>query len=282
MFQAARVPVAAILNLTEGWLIGASPLVILALVFLLSWQFANIRVAIGAIAGLFFLGLIGIWDQTMITLSLVITAVFFSTAVGIPIGIWSSRNRRVASVIRPILDIMQTLPGFVYLVPIVMLVGIGKVPGVMVTVVFALPPVVRLTDLGIRQVPNSTIEAASAFGSSPWQILTKIQLPLALPTVLMGINQTLMMALSMVVIASMIGVGGLGNVVLQGIGRLDMGLATVGGVGIVVLAMILDRITQAIGRVGKQDPLLLRGPIGLLFRIAPNVQHHIKHKTTAG
>ncbi|HHU7252909.1 TPA: ABC transporter permease subunit, partial [Escherichia coli] len=171
--------------------------------------------------------------------------------------------------IRPLLDAMQTTPAFVYLVPIVMLFGIGNVPGVVVTIIFALPPIIRLTILGINQVPADLIEASRSFGASPSQMLFKVQLPLAMPTIMAGVNQTLMLALSMVVIASMIAVGGLGQMVLRGIGRLDMGLATVGGVGIVILAIILDRLTQAVGRDSRSRGnrrWYTTGPVGLLTR----------------
>jgi glycine betaine/proline transport system permease protein len=160
------------------------------------------------------------------------------------------------------MDAMQTTPAFVYLVPVVMLFGIGNVPGVVTTIIFALPPLIRLTNLGIRQVRADLVEATRSFGASPWQMLVKVQVPLAMPTIMAGVNQTLMLALSMVVIASMIAVGGLGQMVLRGIGRLDMGLATIGGVGIVVLAIVLDRMTQAISQKKegrpKATPLLQR------------------------
>jgi glycine betaine/proline transport system permease protein len=161
------------------------------------------------------------------------------------------------------MDAMQTTPAFVYLVPVVMLFGIGNVPGVVTTIIFALPPLIRLTNLGIRQVRPDLVEATRSFGASPWQMLTKVQVPLAMPTIMAGVNQTLMLALSMVVIASMIAVGGLGQMVLRGIGRLDMGLATIGGVGIVVMAIVLDRMTPAIsqkkeGRAGAASFLRRR------------------------
>lgn len=171
--------------------------------------------------------------------------------------------------LRPVLDAMQTLPAFVYLVPIVMLFGIGNVPGVVVTIIFALPPLIRLTNLGIRQVPGDVIEAANSFGASPSQLLFKVQLPLAIRTIMAGVNQTLMLSLSMVVIASMIGVVGLGQMVLRGIGRLDMGLATVGGVGIVFLAIIIDRFTQALGTSQREKVGASwrdRGPARFIFR----------------
>jgi ABC-type proline/glycine betaine transport system permease subunit len=160
---------------------------------------------------------------------------------------------------------MQTTPAFVYLVPVVMLFGIGNVPGVIVTIIFALPPLVRLTNLGIRQVRPDLIEAARAYGASPWQLLTRVQLPLAMPSIMAGINQSLMLSLSMVVIASMIAVGGLGQMVLRGIGRLDMGLATVGGLGIVLLAITLDRLTQAMGQARRGARHWYQtGPVGVL------------------
>lgn len=184
-------------------------------------------------------------------------------------GDLASAQPRAAKIIRPLLDAMQTTPAFVYLVPIVMLFGIGNVPGVVVTIIFALPPIVRLTILGINQVPADLIEASRSFGASPRQLLFKVQLPLAMPTIMAGVNQTLMLALSMVVIASMIAVGGLGQMVLRGIGRLDMGLATVGGVGIVILAIILDRLTQAVGRDARSRGnrrWYTTGPLGLITR----------------
>lgn len=169
---------------------------------------------------------------------------------------------------RPVLDAMQTTPAFVYLVPVVMLFGIGNVPGVIVTIVFALAPLARLTSLGLRQVRPDLIEAARAYGASPWQMLSKVTLPLAMPSIMAGINQALMLSLSMVVIASMIAVGGLGQMVLRGIGRLDMGLATVGGLGIVLLAITLDRLTQAFGqsRRAPGQRWWHTGPLGLLLR----------------
>lgn len=209
------------------------------------------------------------WSQAMVTTALVLTALLFCIVIGLPLGIWLARSPRAAKIIRPLLDAMQTTPAFVYLVPIVMLFGIGNVPGVVVTIIFALPPIIRLTILGINQVPADLIEASRSFGASPRQMLFKVQLPLAMPTIMAGVNQTLMLALSMVVIASMIAVGGLGQMVLRGIGRLDMGLATVGGVGIVILAIILDRLTQAVGRDSRSRGnrrWYTTGPVGLLTR----------------
>lgn len=268
-FQAIRWPIDATLGGIQAALQAIPAPFLIALLALLAWQVAGWRLALGTTLSLIFVGLIGAWDQSVITLALVITSVFFCVLIGLPTGIWLSRSERAARALRPFLDAMQTTPAFVYLVPIVMLFGIGNVPGVVVTIIFALPPLIRLTNLGIRQVPADLIEAGRAFGASPRQMLFRIQLPLAMPTILAGVNQTLMLALSMVVIASMIAVGGLGQMVLRGIGRLDMGLATVGGVGIVVLAIILDRITQAMGQDARGRGTRHwydSGPIGWVVR----------------
>ncbi|CCO50290.1 glycine betaine transporter subunit; membrane component of ABC superfamily [Vibrio nigripulchritudo SOn1] len=248
LFQAIRIPIDLILTTFETALVATPAPFMLIILFLLAWQSSNLRLGLITLPSLIFIGLIGAWSQAMITLALVMTSVFFCLLIGLPLGIWLARNHIAAKFIRPVLDAMQTTPAFVYLVPIVMLFGIGNVPGVVVTIIFALPPVVRLTILGIQQVPEELIEAGRSFGASKRQMLYRIQLPLALPTIMAGVNQTLMLSLSMVVIASMIAVGGLGQMVLRGIGRLDMGLATVGGLGIVILAILLDRITQELGR----------------------------------
>lgn len=248
VFQAIRWPIDAVLSGVEAGLQATPAILVIIIMALIAWQLAGRRLAIGTLASMIAVGLIGAWSEAMVTLSLVITSVFFCVVIGLPTGIWLARNERASNAVRPILDAMQTTPAFVYLVPIVMLFGIGNVPGVVVTIIFALPPLIRLTILGIRQVPGDLVEAARSFGASPKQLLFRVQLPLAMPTIMAGVNQTLMLALSMVVIASMIAVGGLGQMVLRGIGRLDMGLATVGGIGIVLLAIVLDRMTQALGR----------------------------------
>jgi glycine betaine/proline transport system permease protein len=216
------------------------------LVVAVAWRYAGRGVAAFAFVSLIFIDLMELWPETMTTLAMIITAVLFCAIVGVPLGIAAARSDRFAAVLRPILDIMQTVPPFVYLVPIVMLFGVGIVPGVIATIIFALPPIIRLTNLGIRQVRAELVEAAYAFGSTPRQVLWEVQVPLALRTIMAGLNQTLMLALSMVVIAALIGAGGLGLTVFTGLGRLDVGAATEGGVGIVLLAIILDRITQAL------------------------------------
>ena len=252
VFQAVRWPIDTVLTGIEHSLMVTPALLMIVIIGLLAWQAAGRRIAISAMISMAVIGMIGAWDEAMVTLALVLTSVFFCIVIGLPTGIWLARSERATSFVRPILDAMQTTPAFVYLVPIVMLFGIGNVPGVVVTIIFALPPLIRLTSLGIRQVPADLVEAARSFGASPRQLLFKVQLPLAMPTIMAGVNQTLMLALSMVVIASMIAVGGLGQMVLRGIGRLDMGLAAVGGLGIVLLAILLDRVTQAMGRSGRE------------------------------
>jgi len=188
-----------------------------------------------------------LWPETMSTIALVISASLVAVILGVPVGIAMSRSDIVERIVRPILDLMQTMPPFVYLIPAAIFFGLGKVPGTIATVVFAMPPAVRLTNLGIRQVSQENIEAGLAFGCTPRQLLTKVQMPLAMPTIMQGVNQTIMLSLSMVVIASMIGAGGLGNVVLTGIQRLNVGLGFEGGLGVVLVAILLDRITQTFG-----------------------------------
>jgi len=269
LFQGIRVPVDYILSAFQQLLLGMPAPVAIIVFALIAWQMSSLGMGIATLVSLIAIGAIGAWSQAMVTLALVLTALLFCIIIGLPLGIWLASSERAAKIIRPLLDAMQTTPAFVYLVPIVMLFGIGNVPGVVVTIIFALPPIVRLTILGIKQVPADLIEASESFGASPRQMLFKVQLPLAMPTIMAGVNQTLMLALSMVVIASMIAVGGLGQMVLRGIGRLDMGLATVGGVGIVILAIILDRLTQSLGRDSRsRGPRrwYATGPLGLFTR----------------
>lgn len=194
----------------------------------------------------------GFWPQTMVTLALTLSATLISLLFGIPLGIWCARNNHINASVRPVLDFMQTMPAFVYLIPAAMLFGLGRVPGTIATVIFAMPPVVRLTSLGIRQVSSEQVEAGNAFGCTSAQLLFKVQLPIALPTIMAGVNQTIMMALSMVIIASMVGAGGLGNDVLASIQRLDIGLGFESGLAVVLLAIILDRITESFG-VARQS-----------------------------
>ncbi len=267
-FQAVRTPIDGTLSgITDAMLALPWPLLVLVLT-LVAWQFAGRAMAIGAAVSLVVVAMLGIWPEAMVTLSLVLTSLVFCMVIGLPAGILLASSDRAQRWTRPLLDAMQTTPAFVYLVPVVMLFGIGNVPGVIVTIIFALPPLIRLTNLGIRQVRPDLIEASRAYGASPWQLLWKVQLPLAMPSIMAGVNQALMLSLSMVVIASMIAVGGLGQMVLRGIGRLDMGLATVGGLGIVLLAIVLDRITQAMGQTTRGGARWWHsGPAGCIARL---------------
>ncbi|AYR19960.1 ABC transporter permease [Alcaligenes faecalis] len=203
-------------------------------------------VAMGAM--LFAIGLIGLWDAAMQTLALMIVAVFLSVLIGIPLGLLMASFNWLRRIMIPILDVMQTMPSFVYLIPVVMLFNLGKIAALIATIIYAIAPVIRLTDLGIRLVDNEVLEASRSFGANRWQQLYGVQLPLAMPNIMAGINQTTMMALAMVVIASMIGVRGLGYEVLQGINRLQVGRGLMAGLGIVLLAILFDRITQEFGR----------------------------------
>jgi glycine betaine/proline transport system permease protein len=205
------------------------------------------KLALGVLASLAVIGYLGMWDNTMRTMAMILVSTLLSILVGIPIGIFMSRSKRGQNVILPILDVMQTMPSFVYLIPVVMLLGIGKVPGLIAVVIYAISPVIRLTNLGIRLVDKEALEAADAFGASRFQKLLRVQLPLALPTIMAGINQTIMMALAMVVIASMIGVKGLGQPVLQAVTNQYFALGLFNGTAVVVLAIIFDRITQSFG-----------------------------------
>lgn len=223
------------------------PALMIALLAALAWYISGKGVGIFTILGLLLVEGMDMWDGTMETLALIITAVFIALLIGIPVGIWASKSKTVENVVRPILDFMQTMPAFVYLIPAVLFFGLGEVPGIIATLIFAMPPAVRLTNLGIRQVPEEIREAALAFGSDNKQMLFKVELPVAIPTILAGVNQTIMLALSMVVIAALIGAGGLGQPVVEGLQRLDIGLGFEGGLAIVILAVFLDRVTQSLG-----------------------------------
>lgn len=205
----------------------------------------SIKLSVGVGVSLFIVGLLGMWEDTMSTLSIITVCTLISIGLGVPIGILMSRSDRTQSIVTPILDIMQTMPAFVYLIPVVMLLGIGKIPGLIAVVIYAIPPVIRLTNLGIRLVDKEVLEAADAYGVTPMQRLVNVQLPLAMPNIMAGINQTIMMALAMVVIASMIGVAGLGQPVLKSIQNQFFTLGMLNGGAIVVLAIIFDRVSQA-------------------------------------
>ena len=248
-FQTIKAPIEWCLQGFEWFFNVLPPVVVIILFAAASWRFAGRRVAVFTIVTFLLAGYLGLWGETMITLAMVISAVFFCALAGIPLGVMAGRSDRFEIILRPMLDAMQTTPAFVYLVPVVMLFSIGTVSGILATIIFALPPIVRLTSLGIRQVHPELVEAALSFGATPWQVLSRVQFPLALPSIMAGLNQTLMMALSMVVIAALIGAGGLGNPVVQGLNTLEIGLATIGGLTIVLLAMVLDRITQGFAKL---------------------------------
>ncbi|MEJ2662169.1 MAG: proline/glycine betaine ABC transporter permease [Desulfobacteraceae bacterium] len=248
IFQALKWPVEKILNSFDTGLNALPPWLVIIVIALLAWKFSGVRLALFSLVTLTFVGLLGLWQETMTTLAMVLSAVVFCAVAGIPLGIAAGRSDRFQAGIRPILDAMQTTPAFVYLVPIVMLFSVGNVAGVLATIVFALPPIIRLTSLGIRQVHPELVEAAQAFGATRWQVLRRVQVPLAMPTILAGLNQTIMMALSMVVIAALIGAGGLGSPVILGLNTLDIGRAVIGGLGIVLMAIVLDRITQSMAQ----------------------------------
>ena len=247
-FQALKWPVDQTLNGLDAGLNWLPPVVVIAAIAAAAWRYSGYKLAIFSVVTLTFVGLLGLWTETMTTLAMVISSVVFCTLAGVPLGIVAGRSDRFETAIRPMLDAMQTTPAFVYLVPIVMLFSVGNVAGVLATIVFAMPPIIRLTSLGIRQVHPELVEAAQAFGATKWQVLRRVQIPLAMPTILAGLNQTIMMALSMVVIAALIGAGGLGSPVILGLNTLDIGRAVIGGLGIVLLAIVLDRITQSMAQ----------------------------------
>lgn len=225
--------------------------VVIALFTIIAWRRAGKGVALFTLLGLTLVYLMGFWVPTMQTLALIIVSTAIALFIAIPLGIWSAKNKTAHKIIRPILDFMQTMPAFVYLIPAVLFFSIGKLPGAFATIIFAMPPAVRLTTLGIEQVPEDVLEAAHSMGATKRQALFKVELPLALKTILAGINQTILLALSMVVIAGMIAAGGLGEKVLEGINNLDIGLGFESGLAVVILAIMLDRITQSLGKKSK-------------------------------
>ena len=246
LFKKISAPIDVVLNSLETVLnFIPFPLILIIFVFL-AYRTNGIKFAIFSLISLIFIDLVDLWSESMTTLAMIFTAVLFCMLIGIPLGILASRSNTFEIILRPILDIMQTIPSFVYLIPVVMLFGVGLTPGVVATIIFALPPIIRLTNLGIRQVGKGFKEAGFSLGLTKFLVLLKIEIPLSLKTIMAGVNQTLMLALSMVVIAALIGAGGLGLTVYIALGRLDVGSAVVGGTGIVILAIILDRITQKI------------------------------------
>ena len=247
------LPIVHLLRAIEDFLLWMPWYVVIAIVVAMGFAATRSKwVALGLGVMTFLMGFFGLWEPGMKTIALMLTATFLAIIVGIPMGIVMSRSDRVERITLPVLDIMQTMPIFVYLIPFVMLFGPGKIPALLATIVFAVPPVIRLTNLGIRHVDREVVEAFTAFGATRRQLLFGVQVPLAMPTIMAGINQTTMMALSMVVIASMIGAGGLGYQVLQGIQRLEISRGLLAGLAIVFLAVIFDRIAQAYGKRMQQ------------------------------
>lgn len=221
-------------------------LVMMVVFGLIGWACASWRVGIFAVLGFYFVRAMDQWDNTMETLALVLVAVVLALILAIPLGILAARSKRFSAIVKPILDFMQTMPSLAYLVPVIVLFGIGQVPGAIATIIFALPPGVRFTELGIRQVDTETVEAAAAFGASPHHILWRVQMPLAMPTVMAGVNQVIMLALSMVVLSGMVGAGGLGGDVVAALSQVDIGLGMEAGMAVVVVAVYLDRITSGL------------------------------------
>ncbi len=232
----------------ESVLLGIPFIVFVVITALIAWKLAGKGVALFAIIGFLLVNNIGLWQPAMQTLSLVLTAEIITLLVGLPLGIIIAKHKGLDNSVRPVLDLMQTMPAFVYLIPAVMFFSLGRVPGVMATIIFSMPPMIRLTSLGIKQVPNDLVEAGHAFGCTPYQLLVKVELPHALTTIMAGVNQSIMLALSMVVIAAMIGAGGLGSMVLRGVQRVNIGLGFESGLAVVILAIFLDRITQGLGK----------------------------------
>ena len=246
LFKKISAPIDTVLNSLDS-LLNFIPFPIILFIFVFfAFRTNGLKFAVFSFLSLIFIDLVDLWSESMTTLAMIFTAVLFCMLIGIPVGILASRSNTFEIILRPILDIMQTIPSFVYLIPVVMLFGVGLTPGVIATIIFALPPIIRLTNLGIRQVGKGFKEAGSSLGLTNFLILIKIEIPLSVKTIMAGVNQTLMLALSMVVIAALIGAGGLGLTVYIALGRLDVGSAVIGGTGIVILAIILDRITQKI------------------------------------
>lgn len=242
-------PLRQFLLMSERLLTDSPWPVVVGVIALIAWVASrSIKIVIGTVLTMLLIGLFGMWEDTMKTISMIFVCTVVAIALGLPIGITMSRSERFQGMVNPALDVMQTMPSFVYLIPVVMLLGIGRVPGLIAVVIYAIPPVIRFTNLGIRLVDKDLLEAADAFGSSAWQKMRQVQLPLALPTIMAGINQTIMLSLSMVVIASMIGVQGLGQPVLKAITNQYFTMGLLNGMAIVGIAIVFDRVSQAYGK----------------------------------
>lgn len=265
LFQAIKWPVEYLLQFVDMGLHAAPfPLLTLAILLLGGWL-AGWRLGLFSALALVAVAALGVWSEAMTTLSLIVTAIIICTLIGIPIGILCARSEWAWKITRPILDLMQTTPTFVYLVPVVMLFGVGTVPGEVAVIIAAIPPLIRFTNLGLRMVDKELVEAGLAFGATRGQLLFEIQLPQAVPTILGGLNQTVLTAMVMSVVIAMIGAEGLGLVVLSGLGRLDVGRAAVGGIAIVLLAMMLDRLTQQLAQPGGVQGGAIRASITRFF-----------------
>ncbi|WMC91141.1 ABC transporter permease [Kineothrix sp. MB12-C1] len=252
-FAAIKEALSGIIDGTS-WLLSAIPVVVfIIIVAFLAWWIAGKGLAIFTGIGLFLIANLNLWDKTMQTLALVSASTLIALVVGLPLGIVMSKSDTANKIIRPILDFMQTMPAFVYLIPAVYFFDLGTVPGAVATIIFAMPPIVRLTNLGIRQVPADVVEAARSFGSTPSQLLFKVRIPLAIPTIMAGLNQTIMLSLSMVVISAMIGADGLGKTVYEGITQMNIGKGFEGGLAVVIMAMLLDRMTQCLGSASQKS-----------------------------
>ncbi|MFJ8661633.1 ABC transporter permease/substrate binding protein [Streptomyces sp. NPDC093795] len=248
LFDAVSTGVTGLYDGIDAVLSAPQPLLLAGILAVVAWWLRGLAAGVLAFAGFALVDAVQLWDEAMATLSLVLVATLVTLVIAVPLGIWAARSKTVSAVLRPVLDFMQTMPAMVYLIPGIIFFGVGVVPGIIATIIFALPPGVRMTELGIRQVDGELVEAAEAFGTTPRNTLLRVQLPLALPTIMAGINQVIMLGLSMVVIAGMVGGGGLGGAVYRAIGNVDIGLGFEAGVSIVVLAMYLDRMTGALGR----------------------------------
>ncbi|MFE8940341.1 ABC transporter permease/substrate binding protein [Streptomyces sp. NPDC007872] len=248
LFDAVTTGVTGLYDGIDAVLSAPQPLLFAGILAVVAWWLRGFAAGLLAFAGFALVDSVQLWDEAMATLSLVLVATLVTLVIAVPLGIWAARSKTVSAVMRPVLDFMQTMPAMVYLIPGIIFFGVGVVPGIIATIVFALPPGVRMTELGIRQVDGELVEAAEAFGTTPRNTLLRVQLPLALPTIMAGVNQVIMLGLSMVVIAGMVGGGGLGGAVYRAIGNVDIGLGFEAGVSIVVLAMYLDRMTGALGR----------------------------------
>lgn len=253
-FGAVTFVVGGLTRFMEGALLFVPAWLVTLLLCALAWARVGPRFAIFTALALAGVAGMDLWPQTMETLALVLSSTLLALLIGLPLGVLAAKRDGAERALRPLLDFMQTMPAFVYLIPAVMFFGLGRVPGAIATVIFSMPPAVRLMNLGIRGVREDLVEAGLAFGCTPGQLLVKVELPQALPSIMAGVNQTMMLALSMVVIASMIGAGGLGNEVLRGIQRLDVGQGFEGGIGVVLLAIVLDRITQSFGTLHRDGP----------------------------